>query len=196
MRHRCLIMACIAVACLWAGGSLASAGTLTWQTSKADAVSLALEQGKKILLVAGRDGCSHCHEMKFTVCESLSPPIRSLIDRYYVPWYCNIDDDKYKGEYLPYRPSGLFTLPLICVIDPNDSDHFLDRTTNTQDLQVFYSRLNNLKSPMVDLADAITSLKILAHIPTSAVAINDINGDQKIGVAEAIYFLQKAAGLR
>ena len=36
---------------------------------------------------------------------------------------------------------GNFTLPLICIIDPNDSDTYLDRTTDVQDSQVFYSRL-------------------------------------------------------
>ena len=79
--------------------------------------------------------------MKNTACESLSPAILAQINQYFVPWYCNIDfsteSDGYKNGL------GSYTLPMICCIDPNDPDdtHYLDRTTNVQDLNVFYNRL-------------------------------------------------------
>jgi hypothetical protein len=51
---------------------------------------------------------------------------------------------------------------------------------------------------LVDLADAIVVLKVMAQIEQGdAVHITgDVNGDGKIGLAEASYAFQKAAGLR
>jgi len=49
----------------------------------------------------------------------------------------------------------------------------------------------------VDLADAILALQFLARMQQSYVHRNaDVNGDGKIGSAEASYVLQKAVGLR
>jgi hypothetical protein len=74
-----------------------------------------------------------------SVCNSTSPPIKALIEQSYIPWFCYID---YSTEWWDYADGlGYFTLPLICIIDPNHSDTYLDRTTNVQDIQVFYSRL-------------------------------------------------------
>jgi hypothetical protein len=51
---------------------------------------------------------------------------------------------------------------------------------------------------LVDLADAIVVLKVMAQIDQGdAVHVTgDVNGDGKIGLAEASYAFQKAAGLR
>jgi hypothetical protein len=49
----------------------------------------------------------------------------------------------------------------------------------------------------VDLADAVTGLKILADIPPASVNLGaDVNGNQRIGLEEVIYVLQKVAELR
>lgn len=79
--------------------------------------------------------------MRFTVCELQSPPIKSLIEQNYVPWYSHVDNS---AEWFPYA-SGLggFTLPLICVIDPADPDNYLDRTTGVQDPDDFHARLQS-----------------------------------------------------
>ena len=61
------------------GLSTASPASLTWLKSKTDAMSAAKSQGKLVLLLAGRDTCSHCQYMLTNVCESLSPPIEALI---------------------------------------------------------------------------------------------------------------------
>ncbi|NJL60260.1 MAG: hypothetical protein HC887_12145, partial [Desulfobacteraceae bacterium] len=126
-------------------GTSASSGNLVWQTSKTTAVSMAISQGKKILLLAGRETCGNTQYMKNTVCESLSPPIKSLIEQYFIPWFCDVDNST---EWYSYA-SGLesFTLPMICVIDPNSSSSYLDRTTDVQDPQVFYSRLSQYSAP-------------------------------------------------
>jgi hypothetical protein len=55
-------------------------------------------------------------------------------------------------------------------------------------------------SGAVQIADAILALQVISKVSTSpSVTIHteaDINGDGKIGLPEAIYILQKAAGLR
>ncbi|MHB1348623.1 MAG: lipase/acyltransferase domain-containing protein [Desulfobulbaceae bacterium] len=113
---------------------------LIWQTSKSSTVNLALNEGKKILLIAGRDSCAYTNYMRYTVCHQTSPPIQNLIQQQYIPWYVDVD---FSTEWYTYA-SGLteFMLPLICVIDPQDSDNYLDRTTGLQAANDFYSRLD------------------------------------------------------
>lgn len=49
----------------------------------------------------------------------------------------------------------------------------------------------------VDLQDAILALKIAAGIPVTGINRGaDVNGDTKLSHAEAIFVLQKVAGLR
>ena len=77
--------------------------------------------------------------MRFTVCESGDPPIRATIEEHYVPWYSNVDSSM---EWQQYASGlGSLTLPLIAIIDPDDSGHYLDRTTGVQAPAVFYDRL-------------------------------------------------------
>jgi hypothetical protein len=133
------IIVMVVILSLFSGSGTESA-ELVWQTSKETAVSMAKDQGKYILLFGGRSGCLNCQYM-LSVCESASPPIRDLIEESYIPWYCDVD---YSTEWNDYASGlGSFTLPLICIIDPNDSDDYLDRSTGVQDTQVFYSRLQN-----------------------------------------------------
>lgn len=141
------VIALVVILSLCSGIGMASA-ELVWQTSKETAVSMARDQGKDILLLAGRIwslggllDCYNCEYMKNNVFESTSPPIKALIEEEYILWYSDVDTSQ---EWSAYA-SGLtyFTLPLICIIDPNDSDTYVDRTTNVQDTQVFYLRLKN-----------------------------------------------------
>lgn len=51
----------------------------------------------------------------------------------------------------------------------------------------------------IDLADAVLSLQILTRSDGAAIDVTleaDVNGDRKLGLAETVYILQKAAGLR
>jgi hypothetical protein len=142
------VIALVVILSLCSGIGMASA-ELVWQTSKETAVSMARDQGKDILLLAGRikllgglQDCPNCEYMIKTVFESTSPPIKALIEEEYILWYSDWDTSRESRVYA----SGLgetFTLPLICIIDPNDSDTYVDRTTNVQDTQVFYLRLKN-----------------------------------------------------
>jgi hypothetical protein len=122
------------------GLSTASPASLTWLESKTDAVSSAKSQGKLVLLLAGReDTCGNCRYVLNTVCESLSPPVKALIQDRYVPWYCDLDTN---ADWQPYALGlGNFSLPLICCIDPNTTNQYLDRTTGVPTTQDFYDRL-------------------------------------------------------
>ena len=177
--------------------------SLTWIASKAEAMSLALAQGKQVLLMAGRPTCGNCRYMQDTVCESADPPIREEILAHYIPWYVHVDES---NEWWPYASGlGEFFLPLICRIDPADPDRYLDRTTGVQYPDDFYNRIriSTVEKGDVDhrdgvnLADAILALRTAAGIPTPGVfADADVNGDGRIGVIDAIYILQKVGGLR
>ena len=134
----------------------AAAAELVWQSSKQMALELAIQQNKKVLLLAGRDTWSNTTYMKFTVCEQTSPPVKSVIEEHYIPWYCNLDNST---EWITYASGlGSFTLPLICIIDPFDSENYLDRSTGVQYAEDFYTRLQsyikkkeNLSLPAVQL---------------------------------------------
>jgi hypothetical protein len=124
----------------------AQAQTLQWQDSKSNAMAMALSQGKRVLLMAGRHTCGNCNYMQNDVCESLLPPIKNLIQSKFVPWFCVVDTST---EYYPYASGlGSFTTPLICCIDPHQPNVYLDRTTGTQAPQTFYARLLSRSASM------------------------------------------------
>ncbi len=82
--------------------------------------------------------------MRFTVCESSDPPIKATIEEHYIPWYCKWNSCPELWQYT----TGLqvISLPLICIIDPNDSMHYLDRTEGQQMPDVFYERLQKYEA--------------------------------------------------
>ncbi len=85
--------------------------------------------------------------MRFTVCEQVSPAIKSLIEEHYIPWYCDVDNST---EWYAYASGlGPFTLPMICIIDPADNSVYIDRTTSVQYADDFYTRLQpRVATPM------------------------------------------------
>ena len=112
---------------------------IVWQTSRDQAVEAARSSGKLIILFAGRQKCGNCKEMK-KVFET--PNVRQVIDANYICWYSDMDKS---AEWYPYE-AGLGTLywiPIICVIDPKDPTHYLDRTTSTQLPSSFEARLRS-----------------------------------------------------
>ncbi len=185
-------------------GTANASDLLVWQTSKADAVALAKSEGKQILLVAGRETCGNCKYMRYTVCESASPAIKQLIEDNFILWFCDVDTNT---DWYQYADGlGSFTLPLICLIDPDDPDKYLDRTTDIQSPEDFYARLLNSIPSLagdtdhngkVDLEDAILVLKVFAGINITNIHISaDVNKDNRIGMENIIYILQKISGMR
>ena len=107
---------------------------------------MAKAQGKKILLIGGDDGCARTYLMKEIRCELDDPPIRSLIERDFIPWYSDRVDGPggiYRTQFSYYvKDVPTYEFPVICVIDPKDSGHYLDRTVGElQDAQTLYNRL-------------------------------------------------------
>jgi hypothetical protein len=123
---------------------------IVWLTSKVAAVAAGKAQGKKILLLGGDGNCSRTTGMKDNVCEYNTPPfpIKDMIEAHFIPWYgddkgniYNADWGSYVNGWMPVPGVG-FYFPLLCVIDPNDADHYLDRTQNVpKTYQEFYDRL-------------------------------------------------------
>lgn len=118
-----------------------STGKLVWLTSKSEVLTKAQAEGKKILLLAGRENCSVTTGMRDFACELSTPPIKSLIERYFVPWF--IDTNRIPGDvqyYAWYLPGvQTYNMPLIAVIDPANIQGFLDRSYGNQKFQSLYN---------------------------------------------------------
>lgn len=124
---------------------------IEWCESRAAAVELALNSGRLILLLAGRETCSNCRYMKYAVCETNS--VRAILDTDYVCWFCPVDTST---EENPYTGGlGSYTLPLICVIDPGDPLAYLDRTTGIQYEPTFVPRLQGHLPPVTAAVERI-----------------------------------------
>lgn len=102
--------------------------SLVWQTSKATALQLAKQQNKRVLLLADREAC----EKEKSICPLLaSAAVLPIIEQSYILWYSDRDKSK---DYDIYD-SGLssYRLPLIAIIDPNNTDKdFIARKTGYQ----------------------------------------------------------------
>jgi hypothetical protein len=103
------------------GGTIMEA---VWQTTKANAVSLAKAQGKKILLLEGTDYCGYCSEMKAIIASS---PVKELVESCFILWYDKVTDGR--------------AVPVISIIDPAKPDEYLTRTLGRQDAEAFYQGL-------------------------------------------------------
>lgn len=123
---------------------------INWITSKAEAVALGKAQNKKILLLGGDGNCSRTTGMKNNVCEYNTPPntIKDMIETHFIPWFGDDKGNVYNAEWGSYVngwmpvPGVGFYFPLLCVVDPNDAEHYLDRTQNVPNTyQEFYDRL-------------------------------------------------------
>ena len=121
-------------------GLCCQAEPLVWVSSQAQALALARSQGKRILLVAGRPGCSSCETVVNSYCEMTSPyAIKPLIESEYIPWYANIDEST---DWQVYASGlGSFSLPVICWIEPNQPTTYIYRTTGLGFSSTFYKAL-------------------------------------------------------
>ena len=122
---------------LW--GTSAFAGELTWLNSGEAAFARAKLENKMVILFVGREGCGNCRYMRSQVFETEKPPVKTLIEEHYVLWFSDIDNST---GWHPYaKGMKQFTLPLICLIDPDSDNKYEDRTTGRQHSPEFYSRL-------------------------------------------------------
>lgn len=105
--------------------SAQDAVSVPWVTSKAEAISKALSEGKYILLLAGASWCDHCYAMRNYICEENNPayPIKSVILDNYVPWYADSSSDEWKT----YAPGPDYYIPSTSRIDPRNPDSYMDQ---------------------------------------------------------------------
>lgn len=97
----------------------------TWFTKRSDAIAEALKTGKKIFLLCGRDTCYNTMTTKMS-CED--PTVKAKLVEKCVLWYSNCDTQKEENWY--YWPMGVsVTLPLVCIIDPNNPGGYIKRVT-------------------------------------------------------------------
>ncbi len=121
-----------------AASIIVSQATVEWVRSRADALSAAAESGKRILMICGRDTCSNTSHLRNTVCEDAE--VRPLLASNFVLWYCNCDNDY--DDYRYYAGGlGGYSLPLVCVINPETADEYVERSTGFMDKAAFLAFL-------------------------------------------------------
>jgi hypothetical protein len=102
---------------------------LTWVTSRDEAISIALSEGKYVLLLAGASWCVHCYAMHYYICEENDPayPIKSVILENYVPWFIDADDLELSAVWQAYAPGPPYYIPSTSRIDPRNPDNCIDQ---------------------------------------------------------------------
>ena len=119
--------------------------SITWLTNLSQSIEKAKQEKKYVLLVAGRETCANTNYMRKTVMVMMNPPILSCINEHYVCCFSDVDAST---DYYAYTTGlGGFTLPLICVVDPNKPKTFIDRSTNIQTPADLYDRLVRIIFP-------------------------------------------------
>ena len=117
---------------------IVSQATVEWVRSRADALSAAAESGKRILMICGRDTCGNTSYLRNTVCEDSE--VKPLLASDFVLWYCNCDNDY--DDYRYYAGGlGSYSLPLVCVINPETSEEYVERSTGFMDKAAFLAFL-------------------------------------------------------
>ena len=95
-----------------------------WYTSRDAAMAAARSTGKKIFLICCRD---MCYDGQMTKLACADPSVQPELTAKCVLWYSNLDTQE--KEIWEYLPSGNYVLPVVCVIDPMDSAHYIKRAT-------------------------------------------------------------------
>jgi hypothetical protein len=134
-----IFLSCILLISFLSANNYSFAGELKWETTVRSAFFKAMSQKKKIVLFVGRNSCGKCKYMRMQVFESAKPPVKTLLEKHFVLWFADADEDK--EWYRVARGLGEFSLPLICIIDPDSGKTFEDRSTGIQHSPDFYSRL-------------------------------------------------------
>ena len=142
--------------------------TGAWFRSRDEALAAAAEQGKRVLMVCGRDSCDNTTYVRLTACEA--PAVRTLLAEGYVLWYADVDKDI--SEYGDYE-DGLYyySLPLVCIIDPDHPSTYVARTTDfmtADELQAFLldhaepatpTAVSGLRAPSTEACSGVVALE-------------------------------------
>ena len=133
--------------------STCGAQDLVYATNATQAFARAKAEGKMILTEFGRVNCPDCNAMRARF-ELLSPPLKQWILQSCVLWNSDID---YSSEYQPYA-SGLtlYSLPLMCFVDPAVPQKFTARYKGLIDAPLFYGYIK--AQALLNLPVVVTNL--------------------------------------
>lgn len=116
-RLACLLSVSFAsILVFWSCG----AQDLVYETSKANAIARAKQEGKMILADFGREACANCQAMLHNF-EKTSPPLKQWLQASCVLWRGDIDSSTDWRTYTGGADAG--TLPLLCLVDPHDPEN-------------------------------------------------------------------------
>jgi hypothetical protein len=99
---------------------------MDFATTKAEAVERALAEGRRILLVRGREACWNTRTTLFSSVPSEA--VRALVETRYVLWYSNCDR---QGDGAMYSAGS--ALPTVAVLDPRAMETAVAATNGYQD---------------------------------------------------------------
>jgi len=115
-----------------------------WYESEKEALEIAKEENKQVLLLWGSNACGECARAKKMLSNDSS--LRKLINGKFILWYCDFnkseEGDKYSLRYDFTAP------PLICVIDPDEptsKSAYITGKTFVNELRAFLRKFESNK---------------------------------------------------
>ena len=96
-----------------------AADDVKWYEDRDEALALAKEQNKYVLLLYGRTTCGNCKAAKKFINEA---PINAIVKESFILWFCDVDIPEKRAQGMDYRNNydGGITFPLLCVINPHE----------------------------------------------------------------------------
>lgn len=113
-----------------------------WYEDRDEALTLAKEQNRYVLLLYGRTTCGNCIAAKKFINEA---PINTIVQENFILWFCDADIPAKKAQGLVYRNyyDGGITFPLLCVINPQEPVPALSYSVNYKNAKEIEAILNN-----------------------------------------------------
>ena len=151
---------------------------LIWYEDRNEVITLAKEQGKNILLLYGRTTCGNCNAAKKYINEA---PLNKIVLENFILWFCNIDIPEKKAQALDYRAyyDESITLPLLCVIDPDNPMPALSYSTNRKNAEEIAAILN---ANLPTANEEITAVPNKAYIADNTLVISSANTNETLRI--------------
>ena len=136
---------------------------MTWYLTKKDAIEVALEQEKYVLLMWGHRSCHRCEEFKKDAAWCFLHPI---ISKHYVLWYADGDifarNSPELSDYFSSYPEGTIPQPILCVINPSDSTKAYGHRNGAYDIDDLMEMLDS--SVGNDILSDFDKIKMLVYV--------------------------------
>lgn len=152
---------------------------LKWYEDKSEAFTAAKAENKHVFLLWGRTSCSNCIIAKMHL---QKPSLIETVQENFILWFCDADNNKQANNYVNMYQFN--TLPLVCIIDPNNEAKPLDhRTGGIKEDNMITFVTNNLPTANETILSASTKAYIADNILTISnglaneiISIYTING--------------------